>query len=133
MSGKLRWFTGILLAGLFLVIGFKLIQEELTGVEQLWKKNLVPITRVTALKREETRLRGERGQLISNVAQAKGRISETALQILQIDQDLRTEVGKELAEIRELKKEVAELRRANEILKTASAFFAAELDRPSRF
>jgi len=39
----------------------------------------------------------------------------------------------ELAEIRELKKEVAELRRANEILKSASAFFAAELDRPHRY
>ena len=37
----------------------------------------------------------------------------------------------ELAEIRRLKKENAELRRASEILKTASAFFAAELDRPS--
>jgi transposase len=32
-----------------------------------------------------------------------------------------------------VKKEVAELRRANEILKSASAFFAAELDRPNRF
>lgn len=31
----------------------------------------------------------------------------------------------ELAEIRELKKEVAELRRANQILKSASAFFAS--------
>jgi len=39
----------------------------------------------------------------------------------------------EIAEIRELKKEVAELRRANEILKAASAFFAAELDRPPRY
>jgi transposase len=39
----------------------------------------------------------------------------------------------ELAEIRELKKEVAELRRANQILKSASAFFAAELDRPPRY
>jgi|SRR6187200_494216 transposase len=39
----------------------------------------------------------------------------------------------ELAEIRELKKENAELRRANEILKAASAFFAAELDRPPRY
>src|SRR4051812_31725237 len=39
----------------------------------------------------------------------------------------------EIAEIRELKKEVTELRRANEILKAASAFFAAELDRPHRF
>lgn len=35
------------------------------------------------------------------------------------------------AEIRRLRRENAELRRANEILKTASAFFAAELDRPS--
>ena len=41
--------------------------------------------------------------------------------------------SEEIAEIRDLKKEVAELRRANEILKRASAFFAAELDRPPRF
>lgn len=34
--------------------------------------------------------------------------------------------------IKELEKEVRELRRANQILKSASAFFAAELDRPSR-
>lgn len=34
-------------------------------------------------------------------------------------------------EIRRLKRENQELRRANEILKTASAFFAAELDCPS--
>ena len=33
-------------------------------------------------------------------------------------------------EIKRLKRENAELRRANEILKAASAFFAAELDRP---
>ncbi len=41
--------------------------------------------------------------------------------------------SEEIAEIRELKKEIAELRRANEILKSASAFFAAELDRPHRY
>ena len=35
--------------------------------------------------------------------------------------------------IAELEREVRELRRANEILKAASAFFAAELDRPQRF
>ncbi|MCG7394809.1 HlyD family type I secretion periplasmic adaptor subunit [Microvirga sp. ACRRW] len=84
----------------------KLIQDELIGVDQLWRKNLVPITRVTALKREETRLRGEHGQLISNVAQAKGRISETSLQIIQIDQDLRSEVSQEL---REVQAKIAEL------------------------
>jgi transposase len=36
----------------------------------------------------------------------------------------------ERARIRQLEKENAELRRANAILRTASAFFAAELDRP---
>ena len=38
----------------------------------------------------------------------------------------------EKAEIKALKQELAELRRANEILKAAPAFFAAELDRPPR-
>jgi transposase len=40
--------------------------------------------------------------------------------------------SEESAEVRRLKKENAELRRANEILKAASALFAAELGRPSR-
>ena len=35
------------------------------------------------------------------------------------------------AEIKRLKRENAELRRANEILKSASVFFAKELDRPT--
>jgi transposase len=34
--------------------------------------------------------------------------------------------------IRELEQENRELRRANDLLKRASSFFAAELDRPSR-
>lgn len=38
----------------------------------------------------------------------------------------------EAARIKELEQENRELRRANDLLKRASAFFAAELDRPSR-
>jgi transposase len=50
----------------------------------------------------------------------------------QIDAGERPGVtSSEHAEIRKLKREVAELRRANEVLKSASAFFAAELDRPA--
>lgn len=41
--------------------------------------------------------------------------------------------AEESAEIKKLRREVAELRRANEILKAAAAFFGAELDRPQRF
>jgi len=38
----------------------------------------------------------------------------------------------EAARVAELEREVRELRRANAILRSASAFFAAELDRPHR-
>jgi transposase len=38
----------------------------------------------------------------------------------------------EAAKIKALEQEVRELRRSNEILRRASAFFAAELDRPHR-
>ncbi len=54
----------------------------------------------------------------------------------QAEIDVGARPGKttdDIAEIKKLKKENAELRRANEILKAASAFFAAELDRPNRY
>jgi HlyD family secretion protein len=92
----------------------KLIQSELEGVRELWRKNLVPITRLTQLEREATRLRGERGQLIASVAQARGRISETDLQIIQIDQELRSEVAAELREIQAKAAELVEKRVAAE-------------------
>ena len=76
-----------------------LIEQELKGVRELWKKNLIPLEKLTALEREQARLEGERGQLIAATAQAKGKIAETELQILQVDQDLSSDVGKELREI----------------------------------
>ena len=84
----------------------ELIGEELVGVRDLWRKNLVQIQRVTALERDAARLEGARGQLIAATAQSKGRISEIELQIIQIDQDLHSEVAKEL---REVQAKIAEL------------------------
>lgn len=75
------------------------IREELVGVESLYTRNLVPMTRVTALRRDSTRLEGERGQIISAIAQAKGKIAETELKVLQIGQDLQTEVLRDLRDI----------------------------------
>ena len=76
-----------------------LIERELTGVRDLFQKNLVPVTRLTSLEREATRLDGERGQLVATIAQARGKIAELRLQIIQIDQDLSSEVAKEMREI----------------------------------
>jgi len=84
------------------------VGKELVGVYELWEKNLIPYTRVTSLEREKERLVGERGQLTASIAQSKGKIAEIELQILQIDQDMRTEVGKDLAEIRARTAELVE-------------------------
>jgi HlyD family secretion protein len=84
----------------------ELITEELKGVNELFKKNLVQRPRVTALERDAARLEGDRGQLIAATAQVKGKISEIELQTIQIDQELRSDVAKEL---RELQGKIAEL------------------------
>ena len=77
-----------------------LIGKEYVGVKELWEKNLIQMNRVTSLEREGARLRGERGQLIAAAAQTRGKIAETELQVLQLDQSLRSDVAKELADIR---------------------------------
>jgi HlyD family secretion protein len=76
-----------------------LINRELKGVRELYAKNLVQITRLTQLEREAARLAGERAQLMASAAQTRGKISEIRLQIIQIDQDLSSEVAKELRNI----------------------------------
>jgi len=76
-----------------------LIEQELAGVRDLRQKNLVPLNRLTSLEREAAQLQGSRGQLVAGVAEAKGRIAEIQLQILQVDQELSSDVAKELRDI----------------------------------
>ena len=76
----------------------ELIRKELAGVRELYEKKLVQLSRVTQLERDAARLDGDRGQLIAASAQTKGKITETELQIIQIDKDLNTEVSKDLRE-----------------------------------
>jgi len=75
-----------------------LIEQELQGTRDLWKKNLIPLNRLTTLEREEARLQGQGGQMIASAAATKDKIAETQLQILQIDQDLASDVAKDLRE-----------------------------------
>ena len=77
----------------------ELIQRELVGVKELFAKNLVQLNRLTQLERESARIEGERGQLIAAMAQSRVKTSETELKIIQIDQDLASDVGKEMREI----------------------------------
>lgn len=75
-----------------------LVQKELVGVRQLYEQRLVQISRLTILERDAARLNGERAQYIASRAQARGKITEIELQIIQIDKDLVSEVSKDLRE-----------------------------------
>ena len=81
----------------------------------------------------------ESGRPIAHVARDLGVPPETLrrhLRRVEADEGLRPDLptAAEREEIKRLRKEVYELRRANEILKAASAYFARELDptRPKR-
>lgn len=75
----------------------------------------------------------ESGRPIAHVARDLGVASESLrrhVRRVEADEGLRPDLptAAEREEIRQLRKEVFELRRANEILKAASVFFATELD-----
>jgi transposase len=79
---------------------------------------------------------GSQWEAICSVAEKLGPRSETVrLWVRQAEADEGRRPGPtsdELAELKRLKRENAELRRANDILKAAAAFFGGELDRHSK-
>lgn len=91
-----------------------LVNKELDGLQKLWEKQLVEMTRLTELQREAARLEGENGQLIASTAEAKGKIAEVQLQIIQVDQDMRTQDAQDLADVRSKLSELVERRVAAE-------------------
>ena len=78
---------------------------------------------------------GSQWEAICSVAEKLGPKAETVrLWVRQAERDTGRRPGvtsDELAELKRLKRENAELRRANDILKAAAHFFGAELDRQS--
>jgi transposase len=88
--------------------------------------------RAVRMVEETIKQTGERHGVVTRVAVQLGLGSETLRHWLkQAEIDHGQRAGMTTAEqrrIAELEKEVRELRRANEILKAASAFFARELD-----
>jgi HlyD family secretion protein len=75
-----------------------LVEKELVGVRTLYDQHLVQMTRLTTLERDAARLSGERAQYIASRAQARGKITETELQVIQVDKDMVSDVSKDLRE-----------------------------------
>ncbi|MFK3776574.1 HlyD family type I secretion periplasmic adaptor subunit [Agrobacterium sp. NPDC089420] len=82
------------------------IGQELVRVRSLNEQQLIQFNRLAELERLRAQLDGERGQLIAEIARAATRITETELQILQLDQDRLAEV---LTELRDVDNKLAEL------------------------
>ncbi|MCL6705958.1 HlyD family type I secretion periplasmic adaptor subunit [Pseudomonas sp. R2.Fl] len=79
--------------------GIEVLDVEIAALNRLREQGAVSDQRLNNLKTQMATFGGERGEKIAYQAQVAGRITETRLQILQVDQDLKTEVGRELREV----------------------------------
>ncbi len=85
----------------------ELIGDELVGVRDLYERNLVSLSRVNALERQQVQLQGTYGQLVAEIARAKGRITENELQAEMVENGFRDNALNGLAETQA---QIAELR-----------------------
>lgn len=85
-----------------------LLDGDLGDVQALYTKKLVSKERLSNIRLDATRAHGESGRLAAAVAEAQAKISETELQILQLDEQRRSEVTSELRETEAKQTELSE-------------------------
>jgi HlyD family secretion protein len=88
------------------------INKELVGLRDLAGKNLVPVTRVYAMERERTRLEGDVGRSVADIAKAQSSIGEMNIQIKQLSQKFQEDVASSLLDARQ---KIADLRERSSI------------------
>ncbi|UXT23353.1 HlyD family type I secretion periplasmic adaptor subunit [Agrobacterium tumefaciens] len=76
-----------------------IVKEDVSKTDELFKKGLVTLQRLNLLKRQLSNLEGQQGQYIAARAQTVGKLSELDLQLLQLDEDRKSEVTKDLTSI----------------------------------
>ncbi|MDV4153467.1 MULTISPECIES: HlyD family type I secretion periplasmic adaptor subunit [Rhizobium] len=76
-----------------------LIEQELQGIDTLYKKGLVTLQRLNTLKRARADLQGNSGQEIAAKAEAEGKAIEIDRQSIQLDEDRRSEIAKDLTDV----------------------------------
>ncbi|MBX5092873.1 HlyD family type I secretion periplasmic adaptor subunit [Rhizobium lentis] len=76
-----------------------LIEQELEAVDVLYKKGLVTLQRLNTLKRARADLQGNSGKEIAAKAEAEGKAIEIDRQSIQLDEDRRSEIAKDLTDV----------------------------------
>lgn len=79
--------------------GLVVLNSEIASLTTLHQKGVVSVQRLNSLRTQAVSYQGERGERLAQQAQTLGKITETRLQILAIDQDMRAEVANELREV----------------------------------
>ncbi len=73
-----------------------LIERQLESVHSLWAQQLTELDRLIAIERQETVIEGDIARYGAAIAQSQGKIAETELQAIQVDEDAASEVAKEM-------------------------------------
>ena len=89
-----------------------LIERELKDQQSLFDRGLAQVSRVLSLQREAARMSGTVGELAANEAQARGRITEIDIEILNLQSQRREEAITQLRDIQSRELELRERRRA---------------------
>ncbi len=83
-----------------------LVGEERARLEDMYKRDLVPVTRVLSIRRDAVRIEGEHGALIAQIARLRGQIYEVELKITEIGETIMLDAQKEY---RDAEARIAEL------------------------
>lgn len=106
--------TGLQEQAVAMEVQVDLARKDLALAQKMWAQKLVQYSRLNMAQREKADLDGELAGIRANIAQAKARISETNLEIFQIDQQLRGDVAKELNDVSSALSELKERKVAAE-------------------
>ncbi|MBK5969012.1 MULTISPECIES: HlyD family type I secretion periplasmic adaptor subunit [Thiorhodovibrio] len=89
-----------------------LYQEEIDGLKTLFKKGLGDKSRLREWERMVAELEGERAEHQASIAATRVRISETELQVVQLDRQQNTEVASEMRDVETKLGDLSERQRA---------------------
>jgi membrane fusion protein, type I secretion system len=76
-----------------------LVAEERMRLEDLYKKDLLPVTRVLAIRRDGVRIEGEDGALLAQIARLRGQIYEVELKIVEIGETITLDAQNEYRDV----------------------------------
>jgi membrane fusion protein, type I secretion system len=83
-----------------------LVNDELKRLEDMYARELVPVTRVLSIRRDTVRIEGEHGALISQIARLRGQVYEVELKIVEVGETIMLDAQKEY---RDTEARIAEL------------------------